>query len=166
MTPAEIRRAVLLRLYDIYKKNPHEYVKPIELIQHIGSDEIQKTQDLEHHLEYLGESGFIDLRRLTRGVSGPIHKVKLKYKGVDIVEDPSEFNMQFPAQININITQNFTIAMQRAIEKADLPELEKKNLLSKLDDIISHPVISGIVSTQLVDLIQKYGPQILSSFPR
>jgi hypothetical protein len=149
MIPVEIRRYILKTLYGFYKEKPFNFVKIADLCNKIEINE----NDIMWHLEYLSTSGYIEgTANRHFGSSKYLEKVKITNKGVDLLEDPSEFNRKFP-DIQINITvENFLVSIQYEIEQADMPEEEKKNLLSKLNEVISHPVVSNILSAALMKI--------------
>ncbi|AUB56651.1 MULTISPECIES: hypothetical protein [Methanobacterium] len=86
-----------------------------------------------------------------------VYFVKIKSKGINLVENPIEFNNLFPA-LYIEKVENFalgdinnyntTIYLNALIhvigESEEIPDNEKKNLIDKIKNIVNDPYVSGI----------------------
>lgn len=82
-----IRREILKVCFNSWQNNPHGFVARAELFNFIPVSEIE----LERNLDYLKKTGFID-GALT---SGGYLKVRITPPGIDVFEDPIEFERRF-----------------------------------------------------------------------
>jgi hypothetical protein len=108
------------------------------------------------------------------GISGGF--IKITIQGIDLIENPSEFNNKFPLQVNAptfhitdsqvgtisgrdtNINVNLLDLLkeaEKAISNADLKQKEKQGVLDKIKGIISNPVLSSTASSIVVELGKK-----------
>lgn len=87
-----IRRRILLTLYDTYQTHPHSMLSPREVM-----DAAEVTYDgLLQNIFYLEERGFVEcLKGFGTTLFGA---AKLTAEGVDIVEDLKTLNELFPVQ--------------------------------------------------------------------
>ena|SRR4030042_4303615 len=147
--PIEIRRNVIKFLYEFFKEKPFNYMKIGELCSKLGVEE----KDLQWNLEYLAQNGYIvGSMHKVLGSAHYIEKVKISSSGIDLIEDPSEFNRTFPdIQINVMI-EKILINLQQEIENSSIPDEEKKTLLSEVKKLSEHPIVSNILSSLLLKI--------------
>lgn len=93
VTNSQIRRQIISVCYSKWQTNPHGFVAKMDLIKFIPVEEIE----IERNLKYLVDSGYLQ-GPLTS--AGYIH-VKITKYGIDIFENPQEFNKLF----SINLEQ-------------------------------------------------------------
>lgn len=82
-----IRREILKVCFNSWQENPHGFVSRTELLKFIPVSEIE----LERNLDYLKKTYFID-GALT---SGGYLSVRVTPQGIDVFEDPTEFERRF-----------------------------------------------------------------------
>lgn len=90
--------------YDEWQNNPHGYVTREQLLKFVPVSEIE----LERNLDYLKKTYFID-SSLTSG--GYLH-ARITPQGIDIFEDPVEFDRRFALRVEqqtINIDGDFIV---------------------------------------------------------
>ncbi len=89
----EIRRAILENLYNWFKENPYSFL-PRELLLLA----IYNSKGLESNIVYLEEKGYVELKKAldTQFISS-----RITAKGIDLIENESEFNNKFPIRQNI-----------------------------------------------------------------
>jgi hypothetical protein len=89
-----IRRRIIEELYNSNEEKPGLMTPHGRLIDEIGIE----NNELDRNINYLHEKRFIDLLR-----AGKYYAAKITPKGIDLIENPEEFNTLFP---QVNITQN------------------------------------------------------------
>lgn len=86
-----IRREILKVCYNEWQTNPHGFVNRAELLKFVPVSEVE----LERNLDYLKKTYFID-GGLT---SGGYLNVRITPQGIDIFEDPTEFERRFSLKV-------------------------------------------------------------------
>jgi len=84
----EIRAVILKRLYEEKRKKPHSWIDIYSLAEELDLSK----EEIEFHLSYLEEKGFVKCERFIGG--GGI--VKIAALGVDAVENPDLFVKDSP----------------------------------------------------------------------
>lgn len=158
MSLDKIRTKILEALYAFLKNNPNHEVN----ISNISSNSGLAEALILREIPYLIDKGYISAV-VSAGVGARYSAIKITHEGRDFVEGPSAFNKQIPA-VEVNITiQNFFVNIRNEIEKnPNISEKEKKGLLDSINNLISHPVVSGVLSNQLIELIKTYGSKLTS----
>ena len=95
MDNKEIRRKILEYIHKIDEESPRHYVGRGELIGCLGIDE----KRVDSNVLYLEEKGYL---KLLKTLGSLFQSAQITSYGKDLVEDPEQFNSEFP----INITQN------------------------------------------------------------
>jgi len=88
----QIRRQMLQLLYDAHRRTTQRVIE---------EDELAKKLDLSANLAssnllYLSESGLVQVQPTSAGGSRIYHYVRITSKGINLVDDPNEFNERFP----------------------------------------------------------------------
>lgn len=86
-----IRREILKVCYNEWQINPHGFVSRPELIKFIPVSEVE----FERNLTYLNKTHFIDEKLTNMGYA----MVKITPPGIDVFEDPSEFERRFSLRV-------------------------------------------------------------------
>jgi len=89
----KIRRDILEILYNWFKKNPYSFL-PREVLMIV----IYNSKGLESNIVYLEEKGYVELKK---ALSTQFIGARITAKGIDLIENESEFNIKFPIRQNI-----------------------------------------------------------------
>jgi len=148
----EIRRKILSALYDKFKKNPRKpYLSKVD----IALEKELVADDINWNMTYLCDKGFVE-QSIIRLHMGTVESdaYKITHDGIDLIEDPSEFNQMFPSavQVNINI-DSIRINLEQELEKAGLPVEEKTSIVQAFDRFASHPVAAQMFATILTNMM-------------
>lgn len=105
--------------------------------------DLSDFDEFDRVFEYLRDSGHVDKKD---GLS----EVKITAKGIDKVQ-PSKYSSDTPSVQVTNITnvanitiENFFLNIEQAIKQANIPPEEKKGLLKKLKELMSHEAFSTV----------------------
>lgn len=126
--PKAIRRWILEMLYERYLENPTEMLGPEDFLE---TGQVDKKQ-LAVNIHYLYDKNLVEL---ITGYQPPLFAaVRITPRGIDLVENPIEFNLLFPAHpAGIEEeTAELLETMEQLVLEADLTPLEgevRKNLL-------------------------------------
>jgi len=141
----EIREKILKVLYNLRREKPDYDITLDELWNKIGD---VNEKDFQFNLQYLLDGGYIEF------LGG--QSIDITSKGIDFVA-PSAFSPKH-STVEINITiENFLMNIMHEIEKADIPEEEKKVLIEQLKKVVSHPITSSIISNALIQYLKQLG---------
>lgn len=152
--PKSIRRRLLTVLYEHYLKDPLEMLTPEDVL----TDSMVPREDLLANIHYLGDKGYVELMM---GYNPPwFAAVRITAKGIDLVENRFEFNLQYPpAPGDIEaVFANVPSLMERLVEEADFAPLdgeERKGLLRDvmyLRDELARPAVrwrAHVIETML-----------------
>lgn len=99
MDNKEIRRKILECIHKIDEENPRHYVGRGELIDFLGIDE----KRVDSNVLYLEEKGYL---KLLKTLGSLFQSAQITSYGKDLVEDPEQFNLEFPVSITQNIVSN------------------------------------------------------------
>ena len=99
MDNKEIRRKILEYVYKIDEESPRHYVSRGELIKFLEIDE----KRVDSNVLYLEEKGYL---KLLKTLGSLFQSVQITSYGKDLVEDPEQFNLEFPLNITQNIVSN------------------------------------------------------------
>jgi hypothetical protein len=91
----QIRRRILQLLYEVHNRDPHGAIEQDKLPQQLNLP----TNRVQPNLAYLCEKKLVQLRRTTAGGCRVYHFAKITASGIDLLDDPSEFNARFPPQV-------------------------------------------------------------------
>ena len=81
-------------------------------------------------------------------------KFKITSSGIDLIEDPSEFNHAFPTSVQINITvDQLRMMFNEIVESTPLLPEEKSGIIEEFNKFVSHPVAANMVSSMLLKLM-------------
>lgn len=97
MDNTQIRRRILKLLYDLHNRDPHGTIELDELAQRLELS----TSLVRSNIKYLCDPSkkLARLRKMKIG-SGRVYSfVQITAAGIDLVDDPSEFNAKFPPQV-------------------------------------------------------------------
>jgi len=148
MDDVRIRRLILRELYDKRRHEPSAAIERSELAQHLGLT----PQDARFHLGYLAEKGLVEISTTTVGqrVFALVH---ITAAGIDLTEDPNEFNNRFPPQI---IIQNVLG------DKLDIVIGDHASNVSVGKDVV-HTVHFGADTRTLTGVCAKFAEDIRTS---
>lgn len=154
MTDPEIRRKILEILKGHFDKNPHEGM-PVQEIQTALADVIYTR--VEPNLRYLFEAKYID-GRIERyfGQAPFFSDVKISSKGIELIEDPNEFNRKFPTiQVQINITVEKLLAQvtEAITQDKNIPPEQKEDMIESVQKFLSDPLIAPIVGYSVLKIL-------------
>ena len=119
-SPKNVRRIILTVLYEHYSRDPLQMLTPADILE----DGTVSRADLPANIFYLYDRGLIELMI---GYSPPMFDAaRIAPSGIDIVEDPVEFDRQFPADSGDNghIQAEAMPLVLRLAEEADRAPLE------------------------------------------
>lgn len=98
----KIRRQILQTIYEKWKDNPHDITFTTDLLKATGVAD----NAVQRNLDYLDQKGYLNIvGHTTAGFTG----AKITDKGVDLFQDPEEFNQKFPLTVqqnNYNVSGN------------------------------------------------------------
>ena len=148
----EIRRKILGALYDKFKKEPRKpYLSKVDIALEKGLS----VEDINWNIQYLCDKGYVGqpiIHMPMRSIESGAYKIT--HDGIDLIEDPSEFNQMFPSavQVNINI-ESIRINLEKELEKVSLPPEEKMSIIQAFDKFISHPVAAQMIASILTSMM-------------
>ena len=88
-----VRRRLLLFLYDRYMANPLDLSAPADFLD----EGIADRETLIPNIHYLGDRGLVELME---AYAPPLFAAaRITADGIDLVENPYEFNLRFPAAL-------------------------------------------------------------------
>jgi hypothetical protein len=97
MNNIQIRRRILQLLYKIHDRDAHGAIEQDELAQKLDLP----LHRVQSNLAYLSHPGkkLVELRRTSAGGSRIYHFAQITAAGIDLLDDPNEFNARFPPQV-------------------------------------------------------------------
>ena len=147
----------MLALHEFYHEKPDVSITIDEVLKRA---ELQGNADVEWNIQYLFYSGYIAGVNIKLHGFTQFYDLKITELGRNLVEDKALFNRTFPAmQVNISI-EGVISQIKKAIEESDLPPVEKKDLLDAYRKVVSHPIVSTVIATNMLEFIQRYGDRI------
>lgn len=173
----EIRATILRRLYDQERKRPYSWIDAFNLAEelNLGKDEI------EFHLNYLEEKGFIRYERVLGG--GGI--VRITALGIDAVENPNMFVNDAPFLqqliiygdvVNSTIMQAESIKIRNGLNKIaeQVDDAEIKQLIEELisesyqekPDAGKIKEIFNKIKQKAPEIAEKIGPIVIKLLER
>ena len=162
-----LRRAILERL----NENPRFLSRPHELAKFLEND----PRDTADAIKYLAGHGYVEIKG--ENPASATGLTRITSDGIDLVEDPDEFNRLMPPiqqtvivqgdlsgnvqgsgsiqgdTTNINVEVFFS-TLQEKIEASDLPADEKRTLLDSIKSLSSHPLVVGSLPTIIGNLFK------------
>ena len=161
MTNAEIRRTILLLLYDTFKDHPYGRITPKELREklNIGIKEVQFNSI------YLEEKGLIELQKPLEG--NLFVGARITPKGIDIVEDEYQLDILFPAsdtatEIPTSVFDNLTTLINGINDSDKLNEEEREMITDEIKDVHAALMQSEPSYTQVkksIDRLKQRSPE-------
>jgi len=91
----QIRRRILQLLYEVHDRDPHGAIEQDELAQRLGL----LPNRVQSNLAYLYDKKLVQLRRTSAGGRRVYYFAQITASGIDLLDDPSEFNERFPPQV-------------------------------------------------------------------
>lgn len=93
----QIRRRILQLLYEAHDCDPHGAVEQDELARKLNFP----PNRVQSNLAYLSgpDKKLVQLRRTSAGGSRIYYFVQITSAGIDLLDDPNEFNTRFPPQV-------------------------------------------------------------------
>lgn len=126
----EIRRKILEYVYQKDEDRPRYMANRKELIDYLNIDE----RKVDNNVLYLEEKGYL---KLLKTMGSLFFSAQITSYGKDLVEDPEQFNAEFPISITQNIVSNSvgTVIGDGNIQNVNIvdsfktlyEEIEKKN---------------------------------------
>ncbi len=129
--PKYVRRVLLERLYERYMLDPLDMMTPADLLE----DAVISRANLVPNIHYLHDRGLVELML---GFSAPMFDgVRITVHGIDLVENVSEFGLQFPGVLgdDENGLVDIPVVMERLVEEADLCALDGEARRALVRDI-------------------------------
>jgi hypothetical protein len=129
MTNVEIRRKILEMTYELFKEHPYYRLTPKDFREKLDIG----TKDLHFNIIYLEEKGYLELQKPLEG--SIFVGARITTKGVDLIEDPFQFDMAFPANpdtsaMQINVFKEFDLLIDR-INALDEIGKEQKEIITE-----------------------------------
>ena len=90
----KLRRCILLTLYEVFKALPYASTE----LRDLGADCRAEPTDLNWNLVYLEKAGLIELDKSSDCAPYVSCSLSITASGVDLVENPDEFNRRFPVK--------------------------------------------------------------------
>jgi hypothetical protein len=90
-----IRRRILQLLYEVHDRDPHGAIEQDELAQRLNLP----SNRVQSNLVYLSDKKLARVRRTSAGGLRVYHFAQITASGIDLLDDPSEFNERFPPQV-------------------------------------------------------------------
>ncbi|MBI5093245.1 MAG: hypothetical protein HZB26_12500 [Candidatus Hydrogenedentes bacterium] len=118
--PKSVRRRLLTILYEHYNRDPLEMLTPEDLLE----DGSVQRGDLLCNAFYLHDRGLVELMI---GYNPPMFAAaRITYKGIDLVENPFEFNLQFPPAPDEaeQAMAEVPFLLERLVQEADFSALD------------------------------------------
>lgn len=95
----ELRRKILEYVYQKDEERPLYMAGREELINYLGVD----ARRVDNNVLYLEEKGYL---KLLKAMGSLFRNAQITSYGKDLVEDPEQFNTEFPISITQNIVSN------------------------------------------------------------
>ena len=92
-----VRRKIMVLLYDRFREFPYAFTE-LELIE--ASCAVSR-REVNWNLVYLEKSGYIELNKSPESYPHVASGAALTAKGIDLVENPAEFDRRFPSALLI-----------------------------------------------------------------
>jgi len=159
MDNSTIRRSILEILFKRFKENPNLFVSREELLK-----VIYWPLDLDSNIIYLEEKGYVELQK---AFGTPFIGARIKAKGIDLLENGSEFNIKFPIRQNITHIEGNMVGVVSQGDNAQIVSQVQigesfSNILKEIEssrdfDVETKRVVKSRVQ-EIYTEIQKSGP--------
>jgi len=129
--PKSVRGRILKLLYERYQKDPLEMLGPADMLE---TDGIPR-EGLMANMHYLNDSGLVELML---GYAPPLFAgVRITSKGIDLVENPYEFNRRFPPLPGEaeEASAELPVLLEQLVEEVDLSPLQGEMRKCLLRDV-------------------------------
>jgi hypothetical protein len=147
----ETRLKILKVLHSFYKDKPMNFLKTEALVNQIGHGD----REVLSHLDYLLDAGYIQGKKFKTFESGGyLEKVKITRKGLNVVEPASTLPGQQKSDLIDTMMANLITNVLAEVERADISEDEKKNLLEEISKFLTNPYIAPFVGAALLKLLE------------
>jgi len=93
----EIRRRILKLLYEIHDRDPHGAIDLDELAQKLNLPPNRVRSNLMYLCD--PDKKLLQLKRTSAGDGRIYHFAQITAAGIDLLDEPSEFNARFPPQV-------------------------------------------------------------------
>lgn len=97
MTNNDIRREILTIAYDHWQNDPHGYTTAEQFVNAIPAD----ANEVERNFDYLVKKHYLEG---TLPSGGGYHMIKITPTGIDLYENPTQFNREFALKIEQHTT--------------------------------------------------------------
>jgi hypothetical protein len=87
-----VRRKIMVLLYDRFRELPYAFTE-LELIEEFCG---ASRREVNWNLVYLEKSGYLELNKTPDSYPHVASGAALTAKGIDLVENPAEFDRKFP----------------------------------------------------------------------
>lgn len=134
MTNIEIRRKILEMAYERFKEHPYYIITPKEFKEKLNID----LKTLNFNIVYLEEKGYIELQKPLEG--SLFVGARITSRGVDLVEDDYQFDIQFPVNkdtsaMQINVFKEFNLLIEKINESREIKEDTREILIEEIKEI-------------------------------
>lgn len=136
MTPNEVRREVLSRLYNHSRAGSGSSMESAELIRNMG---IEDLTEFWEDVRFLHDEEYIDGTPVPFMRKGYLERAKITKKGVDLLDNSSELDRVFPVDPEHVIVDEFLREARLGFERADMSGEEKEHLFLHLEKLAAHP---------------------------
>jgi hypothetical protein len=142
MTSNELRRRILLPLYELYLKGGNGPMAEPKLMTSSGAnDEVQFREELR----FLHDEGYVEGTPVPFQPHGYLKSVSLTRKGAHLMDTPGELDRQFPVGPVNQVTDLFLHQMRIEFEKSDLSDDEKEQFFLLLEKFAANPKAAAIL---------------------
>ena len=93
----QIRRNILRLLYATHNHDPHGVIELDELVQQLDLPSSRVRSNLRYLCDPKKE--LVEMRETSTAGGRIYHFVRITAAGIDLLDDPSEFNARFPSQV-------------------------------------------------------------------
>lgn len=118
--PKTVRRRILIILYERYLRDPLDMLTPEDILE----TRAVSREDLIANVHYLNDKGLIELMM---GYNPPLFAAaRITAKGIDLVENTFEFNLQFPPEPGEaeHLMADVPLLIERLVAEADFSALD------------------------------------------
>jgi hypothetical protein len=129
--PKTVRRRILIILYERYLRDPLDMLTPQDILE----TRAVSREDLIANVHYLNDKGLIELMM---GYNPPLFAaVRITAKGIDLVENTFEFNLQFPPEPGEaeHLMAGVPLLIERLVAEADFSALDGEERKCLLRDV-------------------------------
>jgi len=142
MTTNELRRRILLPLYELYVRGDNGSLEGKKLLASSGvADEVQFREELR----FLHDEGFVEGTTSPLLPQGELERVTITKKGVHALDTPGELDRLFPVGPVHQVADLFLQQIRMEFERSDLTDDEKEQFFLLLEKFAANPRAATIL---------------------